>query len=166
MLPDLSPAHILVVVVVALIVVGPKELPFLLRKVGKFVGRMRGMANEFRASFDEMARQAELDELRKEVEAMRAATQTAIPRDLGIENAIKSDSEGAYMAQWQASQTGAEPLLPGMSAASSNTQTILPPPTVEPAPGPAPAKPKAPQPDDALQHGSKPADIPPGEAGP
>ncbi len=58
MLPDLSPAHILIVIVVALIVVGPKDLPLLLRKVGQFMGRMRGMANEFRASFDEMARQS------------------------------------------------------------------------------------------------------------
>lgn len=70
--PDLSFSHILIVAAVALIVVGPKDLPGLLRKVGQFVARMRGMANEFRASFDEMARQSELDELRKEVAAMRS----------------------------------------------------------------------------------------------
>jgi sec-independent protein translocase protein TatB len=69
--PDLSFSHILIVAAVALIVVGPKDLPGLLRKVGHVVARMRGMANEFRASFDEMARQSELDELRKEVAAMR-----------------------------------------------------------------------------------------------
>jgi sec-independent protein translocase protein TatB len=57
--------------VVALIVVGPKDLPLMLRKLGQFVAKLRGMAAEFRASFDEMARQSELDELRKEVEAMR-----------------------------------------------------------------------------------------------
>lgn len=73
MLPDLSPTHIIIFVVLALVVVGPKDLPGLLRKTGQFMGRLRGMANEFRASFDEMARQSELDELRKEVEAMRAA---------------------------------------------------------------------------------------------
>jgi len=73
MLPDLSPTHIIIFVVLALLVVGPKDLPALLRKTGQFMGRLRGMANEFRASFDEMARQSELDELRKEVEAMRAA---------------------------------------------------------------------------------------------
>ena len=56
---------------IALMVLGPKDLPVLLRKLGQFVGKMRGMAAEFRASFDEMARQSELDELRKEVEAMR-----------------------------------------------------------------------------------------------
>ncbi|ONQ23268.1 Sec-independent protein translocase protein TatB, partial [Burkholderia cenocepacia] len=81
MLPDLSPMHILIVIVVALIVVGPEDLPKLLRKIGQFMGRMRGMANEFRASFDEMARQSELDELRKEVEAMRAATKGVLPAD-------------------------------------------------------------------------------------
>ena len=63
--------ELLLIAAVALIVVGPKDLPVLLRKLGQFVGKMRGMAAEFRASFDEMARQSELDELRKEVEAMR-----------------------------------------------------------------------------------------------
>ena len=57
---------------IALIVVGPKDLPILMRKVGQFVGKMRGMADEFRASFEELARQSELEDLRREVEAMRA----------------------------------------------------------------------------------------------
>jgi len=72
MLPDIGGTELLVIAAVALIVVGPKDLPVLLRKLGQFVGRMRGMASEFRASFDEMARQTELDDLRKEVEAMRS----------------------------------------------------------------------------------------------
>lgn len=59
------------VAIVALVVVGPKDLPVLLRTLGRFMAKVRGMAAEFRASFDEMARQSELDELRKEVEAMR-----------------------------------------------------------------------------------------------
>src|SRR3954462_14019402 len=63
--------HLLIAAVVALIVVGPKALPVLLRKFGQFMARVRGMAAEFRASFDEMARQSELDDLRKEVEALR-----------------------------------------------------------------------------------------------
>src|SRR5215469_17984140 len=103
MLTDLSPAHIIILIVVALIVVGPKDLPRMLRRAGQFVGKMRGMANEFRASFDEMARQSELDDLRKEVEAMRKASQAAIPHDLGIEAAMKSDAEAAYVANWEAS---------------------------------------------------------------
>ena len=72
MLPEVGASELLVIAAVALIVVGPKDLPVLLRKLGQFVAKLRGMAAEFRASFDEMARQSELDELRKEVEAMRS----------------------------------------------------------------------------------------------
>src|SRR3990167_4394439 len=71
MLPDIGGMELLLIAAVALIVVGPKDLPLMLRKLGQFTAKLRGMANEFRASFDEMARQSELDELRKEVEAMR-----------------------------------------------------------------------------------------------
>ncbi len=74
MFPEGRILDILIVFAVALIVVGPKDLPILMRKVGRFVAHMRGLAAEFRASFDEMARQSELDELRKEVEAMKAQT--------------------------------------------------------------------------------------------
>ena len=69
--------EMLLIGAIALIVVGPKDLPMLMRKVGQFTGKMRGLAAEFRASFDEMARQSELDELRKEVEALRTGTYTA-----------------------------------------------------------------------------------------
>jgi sec-independent protein translocase protein TatB len=71
MFPEGRIGEFLIVAVVALIFVGPKDLPMLLRKLGQFMAKVRGMAAEFRASFDEMARQSELDELRKEVEAMR-----------------------------------------------------------------------------------------------
>ncbi len=71
MLPEIGGLELLVIAAVALIVVGPKDLPVMLRKLGQFTAKIRSMANEFRASFDEMARQSELDELRKEVEAMR-----------------------------------------------------------------------------------------------
>ncbi|WP_168077924.1 Sec-independent protein translocase protein TatB [Caulobacter sp. SSI4214] len=77
MLPDIGGTELLVIAAVALIVVGPKDLPVLLRKLGQFIGKMRGMASEFRASFDEMARQSELDELRREVQAMRAGQYAA-----------------------------------------------------------------------------------------
>lgn len=79
MLPDVGGTELLVIAAVALIVVGPKDLPVLLRKVGQWIAKMRSMAAEFRASFDEMARQSELDELRKEVEAMRAGQFAPLP---------------------------------------------------------------------------------------
>jgi sec-independent protein translocase protein TatB len=78
MFPEGRIGEFLIVAVVALIFVGPKDLPLLLRKLGQFMARVRAMAAEFRASFDEMARQSELDELRKEVEAMRQGQMTDI----------------------------------------------------------------------------------------
>jgi sec-independent protein translocase protein TatB len=71
MFPEGRLFDFLIVGAVALIVVGPKDLPLLMRKVGQFMARVRGMAAEFRASFDELARQSELDELRREVQALR-----------------------------------------------------------------------------------------------
>ena len=71
MFPEGRLFEFLIAATVALIVVGPKDLPILLRKFGQFMAKVRAMAAEFRASFDEMARQSELDDLRKEVEAMR-----------------------------------------------------------------------------------------------
>jgi sec-independent protein translocase protein TatB len=63
--------ELILIGLVGLLVVGPKELPVLMRKAGQMMNKMRGMAADFRATFDEMARQSELDELRKEVEALR-----------------------------------------------------------------------------------------------
>ncbi|MBU2167347.1 MAG: Sec-independent protein translocase protein TatB [Alphaproteobacteria bacterium] len=85
--PGIGGLEILVIGLLALIVVGPKDLPLMMRKVGQFLARARAMANEFRSSFDEMARQAELDELRKEVEALRNAQ--AVPLGAEAEEAFR-----------------------------------------------------------------------------
>jgi sec-independent protein translocase protein TatB len=71
MLPSLGFQEILLLGIIALVVVGPKDLPLMLRKLGRWTARLRAMAQEFRSGFDELARQAELDELKKEVEALR-----------------------------------------------------------------------------------------------
>jgi len=146
MLTDLSGYHIIILIVVALIVVGPKDLPRMLRKAGQFMGKMRGMANEFRSSFDEMARQSELEDLRKEVEAMRQASQAALPHDLGIEAAMKSDAEAAYLANWEASHAPSTDSFLGRAEAEPS---ILPPPepASEPAPKPRATRKKAAPPD-------------------
>ncbi len=67
-----------IIAALALIVIGPKDLPIAMRKLGRFIGRLRGMAAEFRASFDELARQSELEELRKEVEALRVNHESVV----------------------------------------------------------------------------------------
>jgi sec-independent protein translocase protein TatB len=93
MLPEGRWLELMIAAVVALVVVGPKDLPILLRKLGQFMARVRSMAAEFRASFDEMARQSELDELRKEVEAMRKAQLGDIAALAGVPEAQQTFNE-------------------------------------------------------------------------
>lgn len=66
---DIASSELLLVVLVALIVIGPKDLPKVLRVVGKWMGKARGVASQFRAGFDEMVRQSELEELEKKWQA-------------------------------------------------------------------------------------------------
>ena len=81
MLPSLGFNEIVILAVLALIVVGPKDLPLLFRKLGRWTAKLRGMAQEFRTGFDELARQAELDELKREVDALRRTTSLQEIRD-------------------------------------------------------------------------------------
>ncbi|MES2294487.1 MAG: Sec-independent protein translocase protein TatB [Pseudomonadota bacterium] len=83
-------SHILILLTVALVVVGPKDLPRLMNIAGRWAGKARNMANEFKKSFDDMARQSELDELRAEVEKLRSTDPIA---DLGTD--INNDIERA-----------------------------------------------------------------------
>lgn len=101
--PGIGGFEILVIGLIALIVVGPKDLPMLMKRVGQFMARMRGMASEFRASFDEMARQSELDELRKEVAALKTGQ--------GI-YALGPDAEAAFK---DIGQEMNQPLVTGRS---------------------------------------------------
>ncbi|MEO0549351.1 MAG: Sec-independent protein translocase protein TatB [Pseudomonadota bacterium] len=71
MLPQFGIAEFLLVAIVALIVVGPRDLPIMMRRLGQFVAKGRAMAGEFRAAFDDIAKQAELDDLRKEIEDLK-----------------------------------------------------------------------------------------------
>jgi len=63
---DITSSKLLILAIVALIVVGPKDLPILLRTVGKYLGVIRRHAAEFRAQLDEALREAEVEELKKE----------------------------------------------------------------------------------------------------
>ena len=72
---DIAWSELFVILVVALVVVGPKDLPKLMRKAGQWAGRARTMADQFRRSFDDMARQSELDELRNQVSKLKDVAQ-------------------------------------------------------------------------------------------
>jgi sec-independent protein translocase protein TatB len=74
MMPGVGFEEMILLVIVAIIVIGPKDLPLMMRKFGRFTGKMRAMAFEFKQGIDELGRQAELDELRKEVAALKSHT--------------------------------------------------------------------------------------------
>ncbi|MBX6329501.1 MAG: twin-arginine translocase subunit TatB [Pseudolabrys sp.] len=65
---DIGWGELIVIGVIALIVIGPKELPTVLRTAGRFVNKMRRMASEFQDQFQEALREAELQEIRKQAE--------------------------------------------------------------------------------------------------
>jgi len=64
--------ELIVLVILALVVVGPKDLPLMVRRVGKMIGQVRATAREFQRSFDELGREAELAELRKEISDLKS----------------------------------------------------------------------------------------------
>jgi sec-independent protein translocase protein TatB len=67
---DIGWSEMAVIAVVALLVIGPKDLPKVLRTVGQWVSKARAMAREFQSSIDEMARDADLEELKKTAREM------------------------------------------------------------------------------------------------
>lgn len=71
LLPQFGFFELVVVAVIALVVVGPRDLPKLMRMVGKAAAQARRMAGEFRSAFDQMARESEMEEMRKEIEALK-----------------------------------------------------------------------------------------------
>jgi sec-independent protein translocase protein TatB len=58
-------SELLVIIIIAVIVIGPKDLPRALYKVGQIVGKAQGMARHFRTGIDAMVREVELEELEK-----------------------------------------------------------------------------------------------------
>ena len=65
---DIGWPEMAVVAVIALIIIGPKDLPRILRYAGRWAGKARRMAREFQRNFDDMVRESELDEVKKSVE--------------------------------------------------------------------------------------------------
>jgi sec-independent protein translocase protein TatB len=74
---DITSSKLLLLAIVALLVIGPKDFPVLLRTIGKYMGIIRGHAREFRAQFDEAMRDAELSQLKKDVENIAQETEAS-----------------------------------------------------------------------------------------
>lgn len=86
--PQVGFFELVVIAVIALVVVGPKELPRLMRMAGKFASQARRMAGEFQSAFNQMARETELEDMRREIEALKRSNPvTEAKRD--VEAALK-----------------------------------------------------------------------------
>ncbi|MBW8318475.1 MAG: Sec-independent protein translocase protein TatB [Rhizobium sp.] len=147
---DIGWTELLVIAVILIVVVGPKDLPPMIRAFGKMTSRLRRTAGEFRAQFDEALREAELDDLRKSVDEVRSlnpknALRDAINplRQMGDE--IKSDLKKATTADAKAaagiapSEPPVEPApLPEMPSPLTGVPNEFAQPMADPAPAPAP----------------------------
>jgi sec-independent protein translocase protein TatB len=75
---DISWGKLIIIGVVALIVIGPKELPGVLRMLGQYMGKMRRMASEFQGQFQEAMREAEMADLKKQFDDTTSSFQTSL----------------------------------------------------------------------------------------
>src|SRR5580698_10017281 len=122
---DLSWSHILIVLIVALVVVGPKDLPKLMRTMGQWLAKARAMADQFRKSFDEMARQSELDELRAEIDSLRAQRPLADIEHSMNQSILPPDPPPAAPNTDAAESTGVLPSPPpAMAAPDSGLEAV------------------------------------------
>lgn len=99
---DLTSSKLLLLGIIALLVVGPKELPGLLRTVGRYVGMIKRQAADFRAQFDEAMKESELADLKKQVEDFGKEAESAV-RD--AEHSIQKEVDAV---QEEANKTLAE----------------------------------------------------------
>jgi sec-independent protein translocase protein TatB len=143
---DIGWSEMAVVLLVALIVIGPKDLPRVARTMGKWVAKGRSMAREFQSALEDMAREAELDKVKSEIEK-------AGRTDLGktIENTIdptgelgqafdptarsgpKPKADAGSKAKPEPAKTTDEPASPPASDAAPATAAAGDPAPAEPA---------------------------------
>ncbi|MBX9710115.1 MAG: Sec-independent protein translocase protein TatB [Xanthobacteraceae bacterium] len=94
---DIGWSELVVIGVVALIAIGPKELPGVLRMVGQWVGKARRMASDFQGQFNEAMREAEMADIKKSFDDVSAAAKDLHPTNLltslskDVEDAVKID---------------------------------------------------------------------------
>ena len=70
---DIGWGELVVIGIVALIAIGPKELPTVLRTLGQYMGKVRRMASEFQGQFQEALREAEMADLKKQAEDLKSS---------------------------------------------------------------------------------------------
>jgi len=114
---DFDIGKMMVVAIVALAVIPPKDLPRVMRTVGQVVGKMRRMATEFQGQFMDAMKEADLDSVKKEFEQLEQAAKVDMP--FGPAIAMRDEMTQAV----EAPKSIAPPTLP-----SEATEPIPPPP--------------------------------------
>jgi sec-independent protein translocase protein TatB len=152
---DIGWSELLLIGVVALIVIGPKELPGVLRTLGQWMTKVRRMANEFQNQFQDAIREAELAELKKEVDDM--AAKAAAYTNIDPLEDVRKDIEKS-VGELPSFDTPPVPTPPpAVPAAEPAPVAELAPPSAEPAPAEAAAPAIA---DDAAKAAAKPETAP------
>lgn len=157
--------ELLVIAIVALVVIGPKELPGLLRSWGKWMAQMRGMASEFRGHVDEMVRQSELDDIKKQLDSAPGLDLQALDPTKQIKSAIQEGMAEGEKALAEAKAAIDNPLVEPESAPQVavdppvETAAITSEPLPEPAPGSTPAATPEPTPPVAAAAEDKPKAV-------
>lgn len=107
---EISWSELLIFAVVTLIFVGPKELPAFLNTLGRYAGMVRRQAAEFRSHFEEAMREAEIDQMRKQVEGVRDDLVREVRE---ADTAVRVEVE---MASKDVAEAAAEPSAPALPA--------------------------------------------------
>ena len=123
---DVAPTELLLVVVVALVVIGPKDLPKAMRFVGKWMGKARGMARHFRAGLDTMMREAELEELEKQWREQNEAIMREFPRIDDV-NAAPASSSAPAPGETEAPPPATDAEIDRAAAANPPETHAIPP---------------------------------------
>ncbi len=122
---DISWGEMVLVGVVALVVIGPKELPTVMRTVGKYVAKLRTMAGDFRAQFDEAMREAELDEVRKQVSQLGETAKSLNPANMlkdDVMNAVSGLEETLKTTEAKNSETPMETIPDTLAGVGLNRE--------------------------------------------
>jgi sec-independent protein translocase protein TatB len=133
--------ELLIIGAAALIFIGPKELPGTLRTMGKFVAKARGMARDFQTNVDDMVREAELDEVKKQVQKLEYGgfeqmIQNTVDPKGKIQDALRAPDLAATVASPQAATTA-----PAATEASGAVAPVAPAAPAAPASSPGGDKP-------------------------
>jgi len=131
---DLGWSELLIIGVAALIVVGPKDLPRMLRTLGRYAARAKSVARDFQRAMDDAARQADIEELkevRKDLDAVRADTYK-IQREMG-QSFLDGPGKSKKAGEGKAAES--EPA----ESKPAESKPAEPKPAAEPAPAPQPA---------------------------